>query len=234
MGVFLAWTFVNDTLVWVPRQGDNVSCSLLSNQGIHSGADTGGILTFLVTTVKEYRDRDEIPFDLSSISRVVISNKSSVFRSHEEIRVLTACSRCSLAAPLIFSQHKYLSQTVTPVPAVTHPFKWLLPATFPVGSAGSRITGLETNSQRGQVSTWAVSGLFRAPSRAKYPAWADCFWGKLEGPMDTSLTCDLGSPPFSGHWTRGEGGLHLGLERPGFNLTSALSSAVSLTGHLNL
>ena len=43
------------------------------------------------------------------------------------------------------------------------------------------------NSQRGQVSTWAVSGGFRAPSRAKYPAWVGCFWGQLEGPMDPSL-----------------------------------------------
>ena len=37
--------------------------SLLSNPVTHSGADTGVILHFLVTTVKEYKDQDEIPFD---------------------------------------------------------------------------------------------------------------------------------------------------------------------------
>ena len=49
--------------------------SLLSNQRIYSGAETGVILHFLVTTVKEYKDQDEIPFDEVAFLEVVLSTR---------------------------------------------------------------------------------------------------------------------------------------------------------------
>lgn len=116
--------------------------SLLSNQGIHSGADTGGILHFLVTTVKEYKDRDEIPFDEVAFLEVVLYTPS-VSGHMKKSGVLTGTFQVLTGVPSMFLQHKYLSQIVTSCASSCH-LCGSPPATFPVGSAGSRITGLET------------------------------------------------------------------------------------------
>ena len=42
------------------------------------------------------------------------------------------------------------------------------------------------NSQRGQVSTWVLSGGGSRSRQGKIPALVECFRGQLEGPMDTS------------------------------------------------
>ena len=141
--------------------------SLLSNPVIHSGADTGVILHILVTTMKEYKDRDETVFDSSSISRSCYLNMPSISGHMKKSGVLTGTFQVLTGIPSNFLQHEYLSQTVTSCASSCH-LCGSLPATFPVGSAGSRITGLQTTVKRGQVSTWAVSGVFRAPGRAKY------------------------------------------------------------------
>lgn len=70
--------------------------SLLSNPVIHSGADTGIILHILVTTMKEYKDQDETPFDLSSISRSCYLNMPSISGQISNEEVSLARSRGSL------------------------------------------------------------------------------------------------------------------------------------------
>ena len=72
--------------------------SLLSNPVIHSGADTGVILHILVTTMKEYKDRDETVFDSSSISRSCYLNMPSISGQVSNEEVSLARSRCSLAS----------------------------------------------------------------------------------------------------------------------------------------
>ena len=57
--------------------------------------------------------------------------------------VLTGTFQVLTGVPSMFSQHEYLSQIVTSCASSCH-LCGSPPATFPVGSAGSRITGLET------------------------------------------------------------------------------------------
>lgn len=102
------------------------------------------------------------------------------------------------------------------------PALWLF--TSHVSSRVSRVQNHRpgNNSQRGEVSTWAVCSV-QSSRQGRMPAWADGVWGQQKGPMwHPSLGCNLGALPYSGHWKWGEGGLHLGHERPGLNLTSAL------------
>ena len=71
--------------------------SLLSNQRIYSGAETGVILHFLVTTVKEYKDQDEIPFDEVAFLEVVLSTRHQYQVTWRNQEFSPARSRCSLA-----------------------------------------------------------------------------------------------------------------------------------------
>lgn len=82
------------------------SVSLLSNPVIHSGADTGVILHILVTTMKEYKDRDETPFDLSSISRSCYLNMPSISGHMKKSGVLTGTFQVLTGIPFKFLQHE--------------------------------------------------------------------------------------------------------------------------------
>ena len=135
--------------------------------------------------------------------------------------VLTGTFQVLTGVPSMFLQHEYLSQIVTSCASSCH-LCGSPPATFPVGSAGSRITGLETTVREDRWVHGLCLGGFKI-SAGQNTSLGRLFLGAAGGPHGPlSLACDLGALPYSGHWTRGEGGLHLGLERPGFNLTSAL------------
>lgn len=76
----------------------------------------------------------------------------------EEAEGLTGTFQEPTGNPFSFLKHGYVSQTLAFPASRSQPPGGLSAPMFPVGSAGSRITGLKSNVREGHVRSWAVSG----------------------------------------------------------------------------